>query len=144
MTYQIYSMNQAHQSIKEEYKVLEDHLTKLEKDQDLIEEQLKAFLNELDRMNKNSDDYEQRSSGHMINKCKDLNERMVKVDNEVDQLIKGFNHENHQLDRVEQDNLNVNINIILNNYFHTLRNLELETLSIRRRLENVVEKNQLR
>ena len=88
-------MNQAHQSIKEEYKVLEDHLTKLEKDQDLIEEQLEAFNNELERLNKNTADFEQRSSGNMITRCKELNERMVKVDNEVDLLIKTFNQESH-------------------------------------------------
>jgi septal ring factor EnvC (AmiA/AmiB activator) len=137
-------MNQAHQSIKEEYKVLEDHLTKLEKDQDLIEEQLEAFNNELERLNKNTADFEQRSSGNMITRCKELNERMVKVDNEVDLLIKTFNQESHAPDRIEHENLNVNINIILNNYFHTLRNLELETLSVRKRLENVVERNHLR
>lgn len=137
-------MNQAHQSIKEEYKVLDDHLIKLEKDQDVIEEQLEAFNNELERMNKNTADYEQRSSGTMIAKCKELNERMVKVDNEVDQLIKTFNQESHAPDRIEQENLNVNINIVLNNYFHSLRNLELETLSIRKRLENVVDRNNLR
>jgi predicted nucleic acid-binding Zn-ribbon protein len=137
-------MNQAHQSVKEEYKVLEDHLNKLDKDQCLIEEQLEAFSNELERLNKNTATYEQKSSGNMITRCKELNERMVKVDSEVEQMIKNFNQETHAPDRIEQDGLNVNVNIIMNNYFHTLRNLEMETLTVRKRLENVVERNNLR
>jgi uncharacterized membrane protein YheB (UPF0754 family) len=137
-------MNQAHQSVKEEYKVLDDHLNKLDKDQCLIEEQLEAFSNELERLNKNTATYEQKSSGNMITRCKELNERMIKVDGDVEQMIKSFNQETHAPDRIEQEGLNVNVNIIMNNYFHTLRNLELETLTVRKRLENVVERNNLR
>lgn len=137
-------MNQAHQSVSEEYKVLDSHLDKLDKDQCLIEEQLEAFSNELERLNKNTATYEQKSSGNMIARCKELNERMVKVDSEVEQMVKSFNQEGHAPDRIEQDNLNINVNIILNNYFHTLRNLELETLGVRKRLDNVIDKNNLR
>ena len=131
--------------MKQEYKTLEDHLDKLERDQDLIEQQLNAFVNELEKAHRERvSAYEARTPGSVVTKCKDLNDRLARVDSEIGGMVQAFNQDTHAPDKIDSESTSVNVNIILNNYFHTLRNLEMEAVSVRRRLEDVCERSRLK
>ena len=139
----IYNLNTTHQSVKDEYRTLEEHLDKLEKDQDIIESQLNGFSTELERLVKTHTQSDPQTSGGMLEKCKNLNERMTRVDTEVEHMVQSLNQSSHAPDRIDQQQVTRNVSLILNNYFQTLQHLELETLATRKRLEEICLSNQL-
>jgi hypothetical protein len=66
---------------------------------------------------------------------------MSKVDTEVESMIQSMNANTHAPEKVDPQQISVNVSIMLNNYFQTLQNLELETLGTRRRLEDLCRRN---
>jgi tetrahydromethanopterin S-methyltransferase subunit G len=136
-------MNQAHLSVKEEYKSLDEHLDKISTEQDIIERQLDSFMQELESAGKNTMSDIGNTEPTLISQCKNLNERLVKIDENVENMINGLNQDTYGSEKLDPDNLTINTNIILNNYFEALRSLEMETLTLRNKLDHVCEKNNL-
>lgn len=132
-------MNQVHQSVQEEYKTIDEHLTKLELDQRHIETQLSKFHEELEKQNKAHNHMDGRATGALVQKCKDLNEKITKVDQEVETMVSNFNTDSHDPDKVEPENVSLNINLMLNHYFSILSNLEGETMLLTRKLQHLNE-----
>lgn len=137
-------MNQVHQNVQEEYKTIEEHLTKLEVDQTHIETQLSLFVQELEKQNRNQQYGEPRATGSLVQKCKELNEKITKVDHDLETMITNFNNESHSPDKLDQENVPLNISLVLNHYFATLSNLEGETMLLTRKLQTLTDLHQTR
>lgn len=131
-------MNQVHQNVQDEYKTIDEHLGKLELDQRHIETQLSKFHEELEKQNKALNQTEGRAAtGTLVQKCKDLNEKITKVDQEVETMVTNFNNESHNPDKIDPENVPLNINLMLNHYFSILSNLEGETMLLTRKLQHL-------
>ena len=106
-------------------------------DQDLLESHLNQFLEQLEKLNQAKSPYHTSNQDTLTSRCKELNDKMIKLDNDIEKTINKMSHESHHPQKIEPDNISINISIILNNYFHVLRDLEYKTLIARRRLEQL-------
>ena len=77
------------------------------------------------------------ATGTLVQKCKDLNEKITKVDQEVETMVTNFNNESHNPDKIDPENVPLNINLMLNHYFSILSNLEGETMLLTRKLQHL-------
>lgn len=123
--------------MKDEYETLEKYLDKLEADQNALEAQLNVFLAELDKMQQGKQVLGGPNQDNLTQRCRELNDRMARLDNEVEKIIENQNQTTHNPHQIDPKHATLNVSLILNNYFQVLRNLEFEALAARKRLEAI-------
>jgi len=123
--------------VKDEYETLEKYLDKLEADQNALEAQLNVFLGELEKMNQGKLLLGGANQDNLTQRCRELNDRMARLDNEVEKIIDNQNQTTHNPNQIDPKHATLNVSLILNNYFQVLRNLEFEALAARKRLEAI-------
>ena len=127
--------------MKDEYETLEKYLDKLETDQNALEAQLDTFLRELEKMQQGRQALGGASQDNLTQRCRELNDRMARLDNEVEKIIENQNQTTHNPNQIDPNHATLNVSLILNNYFQVLRNLEFEALAARKRLETIYSRS---
>lgn len=103
----------------EEYKLLDQHLGKIDQDQLLLESKLELLEKQIKDLTK-IDDAESQGRHDIINKCVTLNKQVSSIEHELDNMLEEFNHDNGDGSEIRPDRINLNTQEILNNYFEIL------------------------
>jgi ABC-type phosphate transport system auxiliary subunit len=112
-------MKNIHNQVTEEYKILDAHLNKIDQDQNLLESKLEILEKQVKDITK-VDNVDKHGKQDIINKCVSLNKQVSNIEGELDTMIEEFNHDTEDGGEVMPENLSVNTQSILNNYFEIL------------------------
>jgi hypothetical protein len=73
----------------------------------------------------------------ILNKCISLNKQVSGIETELDTMIEEFNHDTEDGGEIRPEQLSLNTQNILNNYFEILQKMEILTLTASNKLDNL-------
>lgn len=126
-------MKDTYEQVNDEYQLIEDKLNKIDQDQTLIESNLDILEKELSSIpglkiidNTNKQD--------ILSKCIDINSKVSAAETQLSRMVDQINEDDSGKGEIKPEDIYVNTNTILNNYYENLAKLEIMTLDIRRQL----------
>jgi hypothetical protein len=135
------SMKHAFEDTMRDYQQVDDNFEKINKDQDNIAKKLEVLEKEIDNQIKSDPRFanldKPGGQQNILTKCQEMTKKVSTLDDEMEKMITKLDE--NQIDRGVSDSgsLQSDTNMILTNFYDSLRQLEIVTMTYQNQLDQI-------